>query len=783
MLQIFKLQRPALVCILFISCGYSVSASAVITSQSGAQKSDASFNTDYKQSSDSKSKHLNTSENQLSLIQNAFDDNEFISLVPDASPKENQELEWDESLPSGGEGDDQIFSVTNSILPKDLNNKKNEQFALQRETFKAAVKALNRGQHKTYTRLRKKLDSYPLSPYLDYYELRRYLSKARQKDINEFIAKNSDLAVVPHLKKAWLQSLARKKHWSAYLDFYEDISLGENPIKIKSAKLGCHYHWSQFKTGEVRKAFNGAKTLWLVGKSQDKACDSLFKKWMSSNLFNDELVWQRIQMAISKRQYSLARFLGKSLDQTQQKRINTWISLYKNPQKLIAKSPYIGDTIERNGMVFNTLMRLIDKDPVNAIDAWELYEAKLNFSDIQIEEFKSTLATILELRGLPEAEQWLYEANPGGNNTLLNQLAIRRALSKADWVSVANLIEKLPETQKYSSQSRYWYARALESIVQENLSRPDSDENKIISNSSDTLQAEIIYQQLASERSYYGFLASQRSQLPMRLVPMPVSIQNSEIVKLNDNPALQRAFEFYHLGQFANGRREWNAALSRMNDKQKLVAAKLASERQWHSEAIRSVSKSSYRDRLRLRFPLAHNETVQQQAIKTGITVEWIYAIIRQESMFMTDARSSAGATGMMQLLPGTARLVAKKQKLPYRGTRDLLNPDKNIALGAHYLSELLERFNNNIVLATAAYNAGPHRVDRWLANEHYPENIPGDVWIEMIPYKETRHYVKQVLAFQVIYQHLMGDEPEILSSIQVISSNIDSDSITTAID
>jgi|GEM_PF-8905 len=760
-----------------------MSALAVINSQSGVQKSDPTLNNDYSRSIGSKNRQHNTLDKEASQINNSFDHNEFISLAPDDTSQKNSDLEWDESLPPASDGDEQNFSTTDFILPKDLKGKESEQLIQQRQTYKAAIKALNRGRHQTYTKLRKKLDPYPLSPYLDYYELRRYLNKASQKDIDSFILNNSDLAVLPHLKKAWLQTLARKKRWPAYLDFYENVTQGENPVKIKSAKLNCHYHWSQFKTGEVRKAFDGANTLWLVGKSQDKACDSLFKKWMHSNLFNNELIWQRIQLAIHKRQYTLARFLGQSLDHSQQKRVNTWINLYQHPERLIEKSPYLEDTIERNGMVFNILMRLIDRNPVKAIDAWELYEAKLNFSDFQNEEFKSTLATILELRGLPEAEQWLYEANPGGNNPLLNQLAIRRALTKSDWNSVANLIEKLPETQKYSSQSRYWYARALESIAQDNLAESYSSEDNITRNNKDTLQAEIIYQQLASERSYYGFLASQRSQLPMRLVPMPVSIQNSEIVALNANPALLRAFEFYHLGQYASGRREWNAALSRLNDKQKLVAAKLASEKEWHSEAIRSVSKSSFRDRLKLRFPLAHNETVQLLAEKTGLTSEWIYAIIRQESMFMPDARSSAGATGMMQLLPGTARLVAREENLPYRGTRDLLNPDKNITLGAHYLSQLMERFNNNIVLATAAYNAGPHRVDRWLANEHYPDNIPGDVWIEMIPYKETRHYVKQVLAFQAIYQHLMGDEPDLLSYIQVISSNIDSDNITTATD
>ncbi len=789
MQQTNRYQRSTLTCVLFLFCSYAATISAAINTTNAALKPDTAVSSQSSRPSASLETIL---QHNLATTSSQVGNDDYISLVPDFSTQKEQAPEWDDSLPSEDDGDEQNLSLANSILPDDLDDQlsdeEKQQLQQKREIFQNAVKALNQGKHQTFKKLSANLEGYPLKPYLDYYELRRYLAKASQKDVNEFIQNNTDLPVIPHLQKAWLKTLAKKGEWSNYLSFYEAVTTGDPPLGISDASLNCYYHWAEFKNAKVDNAFAGAESLWLIGKTQDKACDPLFAKWQSSNVFNDDLIWQRITLAIANREFSLAQFLAKSLDSKQQKRVSDWIHLYRFPENLISKAPYLEDTIERNNMVFSVLMRLIDKDPVNAIEGWELFEAKINFSADQSQHFKTTLATILELRGLPEAEEWLLEANPDGNNELLNQLAIRRALTQSDWQKVAELIDKLPEQQKYSSQSRYWYARALEAIATQNSK---TDANKMDGASqtantaanNDTLQAEILYQQLASERGYYGFLASQRSKLPMSLVPMPVSIHKSEISVLKARPALQRAHEFYHLGQFANGRREWNAALSQMNDKEKLVAAKLASQWNWHSEAIRSASKSSYRDRISLRFPLAHGEIVAQQAKNNGLAVDWIYAIIRQESMFMSDARSPVGAMGMMQLLPSTARLVAKKAQLNYRGSKDLLNPETNIALGTLFMSQLMERFNNNIVLATAAYNAGPHRVDQWLANEHYPENIPGDIWIEMIPFKETRHYVKQVLSYQVIYQHLLGEEPDLLSSIQVISSNIDSNNITTATD
>ena len=766
MRQIVKIQHSVLLWVLFfLFCSYVAPLSAAVKQPLEFQQKENILpdSSDFYPFTPELDQKATKDKNQVGLENEIpFTHNELISLVPDFSSSNEDIQDWDDSLPSN-DGDTD-FSLNHFINKEYLSDNENEQLEQQRKIFSQALRALNKGKRSTFRKLRAELDSYPLKPYLDYYEFRRYLSSASEKDLNNFITDHNDLAVIPHLEKAWLYQLARKQEWEKYLIQYEEMNQNENSINIHNAKLDCYYHWAQFKNKRYQEAFEGAKKLWLIGKSQEKACDPLFAKWKSSNLFNEEQIWKRIQLSINNRQFKFARYLAKALDKDQQKRLTDWIYIYRHPERIIARSPYLEDTIERNGMVFNILMRLIDKDPLKAIEAWELYEPKLAFTEDQNKEFKTSLATILELRGLPEAEEWLVEANPDGSNELLNQLAIRRALSKSDWIAVVRLIENLPDKQKYSSQFRYWYARSLEAIASENL----------VPGEKDTLQAEIIYQQLANERSYYGFLASQKSQLPMRLVPMPVSIQASEIDTLKSIPALQRALEFYRLGQFVNGRREWRKALSGLSDKQKLVAAKLASEWNWHSEAIRSASDSSYRDRLKLRFPLAHNETVKQQANITGLNPDWIYAIIRQESMFMSDARSHVGATGMMQLLPTTARIVARSSGIPYKGLKDLLNPETNITLGTYYMSQLLERFNYNIVLATAAYNAGPHRVDKWLANEHYPENIPGDIWIEMIPFKETRHYVKQVLSYQVIYQHLMGNEPDLLSSIQVISSNLD---------
>ena len=191
---------------------------------------------------------------------------------------------------------------------------------------------------------------------------------------------------------------------------------------------------------------------------------------------------------------------------------------------------------------------------------------------------------------------------------------------------------------------------------------------------------------------------------------------------------------------------------------QLLGAARLAHEWGWHDRAITTMARTRQRDDLRLRFPLAHREQIEAAADANGIEPAFAFAIIRQESAFTPDARSPAGALGLMQVLPRTARQVAERMGLRFSRSRELLNVATNLRLGMAYLGQMLRRFNEHPLLAAAAYNAGQYRVDKWIRRDHI---IPADIWLETLPVAETRNYVRNVLLFTAIYQQRLGQTPE----------------------
>ncbi len=211
-------------------------------------------------------------------------------------------------------------------------------------------------------------------------------------------------------------------------------------------------------------------------------------------------------------------------------------------------------------------------------------------------------------------------------------------------------------------------------------------------------------------------------------------------------------------------RREWRYWLTQLTNREKLVAAKLANENGWFDRAIFTLSQVGYLDDVDLRFPKAFDKKINQHAKQQEINPAWAFAIARRESSFMTDAHSSVGAKGLMQLMPNTA----KQLKRGSISRQYLYNAENNIKLGTKYLRKLLDKSSGNQIIATASYNAGPYRVKKWLKDS---DNLPADIWIETIPFRETRNYVKSVLAYQEIYQHQPGQVSRVFE--QVINMNI----------
>jgi soluble lytic murein transglycosylase len=274
---------------------------------------------------------------------------------------------------------------------------------------------------------------------------------------------------------------------------------------------------------------------------------------------------------------------------------------------------------------------------------------------------------------------------------------------------------------------------------------------------------ERLLREVAAERSYYGFLAADLAGLPYRFDPATTEADDETIERLANDPAAIRARELYLTGLHSRGRRQWAAFSAGLGENEKRAAAVLAHRWGWHSRAIAIVGELAQYDDLDLRYPLPFSDWFTASAGKAAIPAAWAYGVARSESLFMPDVRSSAGAIGVMQLMPATGKRTAGKHGLPYAGTPTLTDPEQNIAIGTRYLAELDARFGSHRALATAAYNAGPHRVERWL-----PATTPmrAATWIETLPYDETRSYVQRVLAAEAIFHWRLTGEIRRLSAV-----------------
>ena len=304
-------------------------------------------------------------------------------------------------------------------------------------------------------------------------------------------------------------------------------------------------------------------------------------------------------------------------------------------------------------------------------------------------------------------------------------------------MDLLNDIATMTAEERGSEQWRYWRAVAL--------ARNGNDD-----------AARLVLKPLAAERSYYGFLAADELGIDYAFADDRLRADDAVIETLAQRPDLIRARELFLVGLDSRGRSEWDAVMAGLSDEQKTQAAVLAHRWGWHSRAIATAAAVGHYDDLALRYPLPFRQSFERGASSASIPTTWALGIARSESLFMRDVRSCAGAIGLMQLMPATGRQVAREIKLAYSGLDTLTDPDHNIRLGTSYLGSMAARYDGNHVLATAAYNAGPHRVDRWLPQSAV---VDARVWIENIPFNETRKYVRRVMAAETIFHWRMTGE------------------------
>jgi soluble lytic murein transglycosylase len=617
-----------------------------------------------------------------------------------------------------------LFSTYVNATTHMLSNA--DKFSHQRTLYVAAEQALTKGSLDKYQTYKKQLKNYPLYPYLAYTEMVQNFDRVSAYSVDSYLKNYSDIPISNRLRSKWLNYLAKKERWKEYIRFY---------IPTSQAKKQCHYLQALINTGKSRKALKQVTSVWLSGDSRPDACDPVFKAWRNAGHMTESLVWQRIEMAINKRHSKLARYLSKFLPKKQKLTVDLWRKVMRDPGIILSQRKFKKDDERTQKILAYGIARLASKDAIKALSAWDSIQPSYPFTEQQKNHISRQIGLKLARQNHPTALKFLSSMPTQAKNLKVQETGIRVALKSNNWEAVLDWVNKLPKTEQENENWQYWKARAL--IHGKKPGKADK-----------------ILTQLAKSRSYYGFLAADKLGVNYHLANIPFNVSQSALDSLWKIPALSRAHEFHALNRLTEARREWREATKDFDEYNLKVAARLARNWGWHDRAIFTLSRAKYWDDLSTRFPLAHKNFVTEGAHKQDIEPAWVYAVVRQESAFIADAYSSAGAMGLMQLMPRTAKQVARQQKHRLKNTAELLNAQTNIKLGTAYLRSVMNKLDNHTVLATAAYNAGPHRVKQWL-----PEgtSIPADIWVETIPFNETRKYLRRVLSYTVIYEQRLG--------------------------
>ena len=566
-----------------------------------------------------------------------------------------------------------------------------------------------------------------LNKFMQYHHWKDNLPSPPDESFIKFITNKSPLA--QKLREKWLYRLAYDKKWATYITYYQTST---------DLNLQCYENIALYQQGQFKKSIESTIPIWLTGHSQPKACNDLFSLLFLHHEISDPLIYQRIVLALREQNINLSLYLLKQLSIKHPNEIKQLSSIQQHPSQITTLKP---GKLQSEFYLYG-LTRSVSSNMDKALKLWQLPKTHqmLNFTESQI--FLTQVALYKAIQNKPDAPIWFAKITPNFYNDILLGAEIRFSLKNKQWRQVQSLIPHLEEKDLPCWQ--YWLARSKEVLGEKE-------------------PALAIYQTLAKTRNYYGFLASQRINKRFRFESEPTSTDRHILEPYHT--VTNQIKSLYFSKQTLEASRLLNDFISELPKKDKSALVHwIEHDLLWHGKSIYLSSNIDLNNQLSLRFPLAYHDTIVANAKNYQIPKALIYAIIRQESAFSDDVVSSAGAHGLMQLMPATAKSIAKERKIAYSDKKQLFSSNKNINLGTAYLQQLHKRFKNHPLLVVAAYNAGPRQVVYWLKN-HSPDEI--DIWIETLPWKETRNYLKNVIAFYAVYQYRLQEKPNLSTFMQ----------------
>jgi soluble lytic murein transglycosylase len=606
-----------------------------------------------------------------------------------------------------------------------------------REAFKSAYERIDAAAPEADSA---KLRDYPLYPYLQAARLIGALEgkpetlAAVDLRIDEFLTRHNREPVTRDLRRKWLASLADRALWPTYLKHYRDTSTDDvqrcHSLVARLAAAQPEAPPDEALAADITKQ-------WLTPASLPE-CEAPFTWLRAQNKLTPALIEQRARLALLKGNVSLAKQLAATLPAPQAAPVLMWAALIEHPRRTIDSLIVTSGIRVAPEALLDGWTQFVRKDRAGAIARFEPLMRSRNFDAKAASKYALALALALSWDRDLDALKYFDRVDPADFDDTAREWQTRAALWAHDWELAARSISSMSDTNRQTARWRYWAARAAEQNQELTLARQ-------------------LYNSVLIDDNYYAAMAAARLDVTVHPHPEKLVHDQTLLTEIQQLPALVRARELLLCNLRPQADIEWQYGFSTLSEEARNQAIHLASAWGWHDQAVATASQRRVFNDYHLLYPRPYDKEVSAGAKLAKLQPELIYGVLRQESLYRANAISSAGARGLLQLLPETARRTAQSLGRPKPSVDDLYVPSINVQLGAAQLRRLIDRFGGQTAVALAGYNAGPNAARRWLPSQ----SIDPDIWVENIPYNETRGYVQRVLWHSVVFAWLRSGEPQ----------------------
>ena len=585
--------------------------------------------------------------------------------------------------------------------------------------FVAAREAFRTGQIQRLPDYAQRLHNSVLLPYIQYWQISSQLKTASPSNIRYFIDRNSDSPLSNKLRSDWLRQLGQQQDWPTYLDEYP---LAVNP----DLTLQCYAIQGRMAQGQPL-SFKDGVALWFTGKDMPSSCDSVFNSLIAAKYISQDDIWQRIRLLLENNSTATAEAITAYLTEPNQLDPKQLAKATAAPEAFLNSSQLDLHQHGQRELALYAISRLARSNATLAAQHWG--EIKTAFLNSDQRYGWGQIAFYAARQHLPAAGHWFDLAGNTELNGEQQAWRIRAALLAGNWAQVQSSILNMPANTRSEPAWQYWLARAYKAQGK-------------------AYQANTLLAPLSREYDFYGLLAEEELGTAAGNPTINFTVASDEVAAIGRIPAIQRALLLYQLDYRTEANNEWNWAIRNFDDRRLLAAAELARQQNWLDRAINTATKTQQLHNFDLRFLAPYRDTARLYAKQYSLDEAWVYGLMRQESRFVSQAKSGVGAAGIMQIMPATARWIANKLGIQHFQTEHLHQLETNMQFGMYYLKTIQQSLDNSDVLATAAYNAGPGRARRWRTDKA----VEGAIYAETIPFSETRDYVKKVIANAVFY-------------------------------